>query len=60
MKTYRFKGERTYIETFLIDVEAESFEEAQEMIDEGDFEEYDHEQDFVGGSDSIEFEKELE
>ena len=30
------------------------------LIDEGDFEEYDHEQDFVGGSDSIEFEKELE
>ena len=42
MKTYRFKGERTYIETFTIDVEAESLEDAQEMVDGGDYEEYDH------------------
>jgi hypothetical protein len=60
MKTYRFKGERTYIETFTIDVEAESLEDAQEMVDGGDYEEYDHNQDFVGGSDSIEFEKEID
>lgn len=55
MKKYRFNGERQYIEYFTIEVEAESLEEAQEMVDDGDYEEFDHNQDFVGGSDIIEF-----
>ena len=57
MKTFRFKGERQYVEYFTIDVEAETLEEAQEIIDEGEYEESDHNHDFIGGSDEIEFDE---
>lgn len=60
MKKFRFKGERQYIEYFTIDVEAETLEEAQKIVDEGEYEEYDHNHDFIGGSDEIEFESEIE
>jgi hypothetical protein len=57
MKTYRFKGERQYIEYFDIEVEANSLEEAQELIDNGEYEEINHNQDFIGDSDEIEFDE---
>lgn len=61
MKTFRFEGERTYIERFTIDVEAESFSEARELIDNGEYEENDdHVQEFVGGSDFITFDSEID
>lgn len=59
MKTFRFIGKRTYVEYFKIDVEAETLEEAKEIIEDGDYEEYGHSQDFIGNSDEIEFEKEI-
>lgn len=59
MKTFRFQGKREYVEYFTIDVEAETLEEAQQMIDDGDYEESDHNQDFISDTDEIEFEKEL-
>ena len=46
---------RTLDETFLIDVEAETLEEAQQMIDDGDYEEYDHRTEYVDGSEEIEY-----
>jgi len=61
MKTFRFEGKREYIEYYTIDVEAESLEEAQEMIDNGEYEDNDdHDQQFVGGSDEITFDCEIE
>ena len=41
MKTFTFQGLRSLDETFLVDVEAETLEEAQQKIDDGDYEEYD-------------------
>jgi hypothetical protein len=55
MKTYRFLGERTHIEYFTIDIEAESLEEAQEILKEGEYDEYRHYQESVDGSEKIEF-----
>jgi len=61
MKTFRFEGKREYVEYFTIDVEAETLEEAQELIDGGDYEENDdHSQEFVGGSDEITFDSIIE
>lgn len=57
MKTFRFKGERQYVEYFTVDVEAETLEEAQEIIDSGEYEESDHNHDFIDGSDEIEFDE---
>lgn len=59
MKTFRFIGKRTYVEYFKVDIEAETLEEAKEVLNEGDFDEYDHQQEFVSSSDEIEFDKEL-
>jgi hypothetical protein len=58
MKRFIYRGERTYIEHFNIVVEAETKEEADQMIEDGDYEESDHSQNFVGGSDDLEFELE--
>ena len=55
MKTFRFRGFRSIDEDFMIDVEAETLEEAQAMIDDGDYEEYGHTQNYVDGSDEIEY-----
>lgn len=60
MKIYQFEGKRTCIEYYTIEVEAESFEEAQELVDNGDYEETDHETQCIDGEDSIEFIKEIE
>jgi hypothetical protein len=57
MKIFRFKGERQYIEYFAVDVEAETLEEAQEIIDEGEYEESNHNHDFLYGTDEIEFDQ---
>jgi hypothetical protein len=59
MKTYVYKGERTYVEYFTVEVDAESREEADELIEGGDYEETGHYQDFVGDSDEIEFSHEV-
>jgi hypothetical protein len=60
MKTFRFTGLRTLDETFFIDVEAESLEEAQEIIDEGDgLDEYGHRTEYVDGSEEFEFLEEV-
>jgi hypothetical protein len=60
MKTFRFQGKREYVEYYTIDVQAESLEEAQQMIDYGEYEENDdHDQQFIGGSDDIKFSKEI-
>jgi hypothetical protein len=60
MKTFRFTGSRIVEETFLIDVSAETIEEAQNLIDEGDYEEFDHNHDLFGDGDKIEFDRILE
>lgn len=61
MKTFRFEGQRKYVEYFTVDVDAETLEEAKEIIDNGDYEENDdHEQSFLGGSDEIKFIEEIE
>jgi hypothetical protein len=57
MKTFRFKGSRIIEETFLIDVEAETMEEAQSLVDNGDYEEFDHNHDSYGDGDEIEFDQ---
>jgi hypothetical protein len=59
MKTYVYKGERTYVEYFTIEVDAETREEADELVEGGDYEESGHYQDFVGDSDEIEFSHEV-
>lgn len=38
MKTYQFKGVRTCTEFLTVELECESLEEAQSIIDSGDFE----------------------
>ena len=55
MKTFTFQGLRSLDETFLVDVEAETLEEAQQKIDDGDYEEYDHRTEYVDGSEEIEY-----
>lgn len=60
MKTFRFEGKREYVESFIIDVEAETLEEAQELIDGGYYEEKDHNQDFIGDSDEVIFDRVIE
>ena len=60
MKTFRFRGFRSIDEDFTIDVDAESLEEAQKMIDDGNYDEYGHSQSYVDGSDEIEFDEEVE
>lgn len=59
MKTFRFKGIRQIEEDFIIEVDAETLEEAQSMIDEGDFDEFGHQQSYVDGSEEIEFDEEV-
>lgn len=56
MKTFIYRGERTYVETFIVKVDAETQDEADQMIEDGDYEEEGHSQEFVGDSDSLEFE----
>lgn len=38
MKTYQFKGVRVYTESITVELECESLEEAQSIIDGGEFE----------------------
>ena len=38
MKTYQFKGVRVYTESITVELECESLEGAQSIIDSGDFE----------------------
>jgi hypothetical protein len=59
MKTFRFNGVRTIDEFFTVEVQAESLEEAEKLIDEGDFDEFGHRQDYVDGSEEIEFDEEV-
>lgn len=59
MKTFRFIGKRTYVEYFKIDVEAETKEEAEEIIEEGDYEEWGHSQEMIGSSEEIKYESEI-
>ena len=47
------------IEYFTIDVNAESKEEADELIDSGEYGEYDHNHDSLSLHDEIEFEEEI-
>ena len=44
----------------MIDIEAETLEQAQQMIDDGDYDEYGHSQSYVDGSDEIEFDEEVD
>jgi len=53
MKKFTFYGVRTLDETFYIDIEADSLEEAEEMLEEGDYEEYGHRTDYVDGSEEF-------
>jgi hypothetical protein len=55
MKKFTFTGVRSLDETFYIDIEAETLEEAQEIIDEGDYEEYNHRTEYVDGSEEIQY-----
>ena len=38
MKTYQFKGVRVYTESIVVELECESLEDAQSIIDSGKFE----------------------
>lgn len=38
MKTYQFKGVRVYTESIVVELECDSLEEAQSIIDSGNFE----------------------
>ena len=54
MKKFTFIGVRTLDETFYVDIEAETLEEAYEMLDEGEYSEYDHRTEYVDGSEEFE------
>jgi hypothetical protein len=38
MNTYQFKGKRVYTENFIVELECETLEEAQKIIDDGKYE----------------------
>ena len=53
MKKFTFYGVRTLDEIFYVDIEAETLEEAYEILDEGEYKEYDHRTEYVDGTEEF-------